>query len=100
MKISFNRICKFSRAAHTRLDQKTTHARIVQDTERLSNMSDALISRLIPSLFTSLALCIILLFLNWFLFLIMISLFPVLFLANRYTGKLVKEKVYTFQRCL
>ncbi len=93
-----HRICKFSRAAHTRLDQKTTHARIVQDTERLSNMSDALISRLIPSLFTSLALCIILLFLNWSLFLIMISLFPVLFLANRYTGKLVKEKVYIFQR--
>lgn len=93
-----SRIYRFSRAAHTQLDQKTTHARIVQDTERLSNMSDALISRLIPSLFTSLALCIILLFLNWFLFLIMISLFPVLFLANRHTGKLVKEKVFKFQR--
>jgi ATP-binding cassette, subfamily B, bacterial len=93
-----NRIYGFSRAVHTRLDQKTTHARIVQDTERLSNMSDALISRLIPSLFTSLALCIILLFLNWFLFLIMISIFPVIFMANRYTGKLVKEKVFSFQR--
>jgi ATP-binding cassette subfamily B protein len=93
-----NRIYRFSRAAHTRLDQKTTHARIVQDTERLSNMSNALISRLIPSLFTSIALCVILLFLNWFLFLIMISLFPVVFLASRFTGKLVKEKVFTFQR--
>ncbi len=93
-----NRIYGFSRSVHTRLDQKTTHARIVQDTERLSNMSDALISRFIPSLFTSLALCIILLFLNWFLFLIMISLFPVILMANRYTGKLVKEKVFKFQR--
>ncbi|MDH4230860.1 MAG: ABC transporter ATP-binding protein/permease [Nitrospirota bacterium] len=93
-----NRIYRFSRAAHTRLDQKTTHARIVQDTERLSNMSDALISRLIPSLFTSLALCVILLFLNWFLFLIMISLFPALYIANRYTGKLVKKNVYACQR--
>ncbi|MEJ2010060.1 MAG: ABC transporter ATP-binding protein [Acidobacteriota bacterium] len=93
-----NRIYSFSRTAHTRLDQKTTHARIVQDTERLSNMSNALISRLIPALFTSLALCVVLLFLNWFLFLIMISLFPLLFLANRHTGKLVKERVFRFQR--
>jgi ATP-binding cassette, subfamily B, bacterial len=93
-----NRICKFSRAAHTQLDQKTTHARIVQDTERLSNMNDALISRLIPSFLTSLALCFILIFLNWYLFLIMITLFPALFFASRYTGKLVKKKVYAFQR--
>jgi ATP-binding cassette, subfamily B, bacterial len=93
-----NRVCNFSRAAHTQLDQKTTHARIVQDTERLGNMNDALISRLIPSLLASLVLCLILLFLNWYLFLIMITLFPVLFLTNRYTGKLVKKKVYAFQR--
>lgn len=92
------RIYAFSRAAHTGLDQKTTHARVVQDTERLSNMSDALISRLIPALFTSLALCLVLLFLNWFLFLVMVSLFPALFLASRYTGKMVKEKVFRFQR--
>jgi ATP-binding cassette subfamily B protein len=93
-----NRMYRFSRAAHTELDQKTTHARIVQDTERLSNMSDALISRLIPSLFTSLALCVILLILNWSLFLIMISLFPLIFLTNRFTARLVKDKVFSFQR--
>jgi ATP-binding cassette subfamily B protein len=93
-----NRIYGFSRAVHTRLDQKTMHARIVQDTERLNNMSNALISRLIPALFTSMALCVILLFLNWFLFFIMVSLFPVLYLTNRYTGKLVKERVFKFQR--
>ncbi len=93
-----NRLYSFPRAAYTQLDQKTTHARIVQDTERLSTMSDALISRLFPSLFTSLALCIILLVFNWQLFLIMSSLFPVIFLANRYTGRLVKKKVYVFQR--
>lgn len=92
------RIYALSRTVHTQLDQKTTHARIVQDTERLSNMSDALISRLLPSLFASAAICIILLFLNWFLFLIMISLFPALFYANKFTGKLVKNKVYSFQR--
>jgi len=88
----------FSRSTYTSFDQKTTHARIVQDTERLSNMSDSCVSNLLPSLFGSLALCVILLFLNWFLFLIVSLIFPVLFLANRYTGKLVKERVYLFQR--
>jgi ABC-type bacteriocin/lantibiotic exporter with double-glycine peptidase domain len=93
-----SRLYMFARSAYTRLDQKTTHARIVQDTERLSNMSEALISRLFPSIFTSLALCVILLVFNWLLFLIMISIFPVIYFANRYTGRLVKEKVYIFQR--
>ena len=93
-----SRIFMFSRNVYTRLDLKTTHARIVQDTERLSNMSDALVSKLLPSFFTSLALCLILFFLNWFLFLVVISIFPVLFFANRYTGKLVKKKVYMCQR--
>jgi ABC-type bacteriocin/lantibiotic exporter with double-glycine peptidase domain len=92
------RLYMYSRSAYTTLDQKTTHARIVQDTERLSNMSEALISRLFPSIFTSLALCIILLVFNWMLLLIMISIFPVVYFANRYTGRLVKEKVFIFQR--
>ena len=40
-----SRIFMFSRSVYSRLDLKTTHARIVQDTERLSNMSDALVSK-------------------------------------------------------
>ncbi len=93
-----NTIYGFSRSTYTSFDQKTIHARIVQDTERLSNVSDACVSNLLPSLFGSLVLCVILSFLNWFLFLIVSAIFPVLFLANRYTGKLVKERVYVFQR--
>ncbi len=88
----------FSRSFHTREDQKIIHTRIVQDSERLSNMSNALLSRLLPSFFISLALCFVLLFLNWFLVLVMISLFPVIFLSNRYSGQIVKSRVYIFQR--
>ncbi len=93
-----SRIFMFSRSVYTGLDLKTTHARIVQDTQRISNMSNALVSKILPSFSTSLALCLILLFLNWFLFLVMISIFPVLFIASRYTGKKVKKNVYIFQR--
>ncbi len=93
-----NTIYGFSRTTYTSFDQKTIHARIVQDTERLSTMSDSCVSNLLPSLFGSLVLCVILVFFNWFLFLLVSLIFPVLFLANRYTGKLVKERVYVFQR--
>jgi ATP-binding cassette, subfamily B, bacterial len=88
----------FSRSFHTREDQKIIQTRIVQDSERLSNMSNTLLSRLLPSFFTSLALCFVLLFLNWFLVLVMISLFPVIFLTNRLSGNMVKSRVYVFQR--
>lgn len=88
----------FSRAFHTGVDQKTLHARIVQDTERLSNVSDALVSKLLPSLFTSLGLCFVLFYFNWTLFLVMGSIFPVVFLTNRYIGVMVKERVRVFQR--
>ncbi len=88
----------FSRTFHTRVDQKTLHARIVQDTERLSNVSDALVSRLLPSLFTSVGLCFVLLYFNWILLLVMGSIFPAIFLTNMYIAKMVKERVHLFQR--
>lgn len=93
-----NIVYLFSRSVYTCLDLKTTHARMVQDTARLTRMSNALVSKLLPSFFTSLALCIILLFINWSLFLVLISVFPLLFLSNRYAGKLVKRRVFVFQR--
>ena len=92
------RLYEFSRSFHTQADRNIIHARIVQDTERLSTMSDALVSRLVPSLFTSFALCLVLLFLNWFLLLVLISIFPALFLANRFIGKMIKRRVYMCQR--
>ncbi|MFC2101131.1 ABC transporter ATP-binding protein, partial [Bacteroidota bacterium] len=92
------RLYSFSRKFHTQMDQKIIHARIVQDTERLCNMSNALISRIFPALFTSLVLLIVLFLLNWKLLLIIISLFPLIYFANHYMGKKIKKKVYTFQR--
>jgi ABC-type multidrug transport system fused ATPase/permease subunit len=92
------RLYEFSRSFHTQADRNIIHARIVQDTERLSTMSDALVSRLAPSLFTSFALCLVLLFLNWFLLLVLISIFPALFIANRFIGAMIKKRVYMCQR--
>jgi len=92
------RLYTFSRRFYTRLDRNTTHARIVQDTERLDDVSNALMSRLLPALLTSLALIVLLLFLNWFLLLVMVSLTPLLLVTLRLTGRRVKERVFVFQR--
>jgi ATP-binding cassette, subfamily B, bacterial len=92
------RLYTFSRRFYTRLDRNTTHTRIVQDTERLDDVSNALMSRVLPALLTSFALVIVLLFLNWFLLLIMLSLTPLLLLGLRLTGRRVKERVFVFQR--
>ncbi len=92
------RLYSFSRQFHTQEDQKILQARIVQDTERLSNMSNTLVSLLLPSVFTSVVLSIVLLFLNWYLFIFLILLLPVLFFSNQYMGKLSQKRVFQFQR--
>jgi len=88
----------FSRGFHTQSDQKVIQARIVQDTERLSTMSNTILSRIFPALLTSLSLCLVLLFLNWSLVLVMVALFPLVFVVNRHTMKIVKDRVFVFQR--
>jgi ABC-type multidrug transport system fused ATPase/permease subunit len=88
----------FSREFYTHEDLKVVHTRIVQDTERLSNLCNSLIAKFMPAVFLSVTLCLLLLWLNWLLFIVLAVLFPVLFLLHRYMGQRVKSKVYVFQR--
>jgi len=94
----YAKLYNLSRSFHTSHDQKIIQTRIVQDTERLLNLCSALISRVFPAMITSLALGIILVFLNWKLMLIILLLVPLIFLSNRYVGKYVKKRVFVFQR--
>lgn len=92
------RVYAFSRTYYTREDLRVLHTRIIQDTERIMSMSNTLVSSLASSVFISIGLCLILAFFNWFLFLIILSFFPVIFFSNRYLGKIVKKKVFAYQR--
>ncbi len=92
------RLYSYSRSFHTQADQKVLHARIIQDTERLSHMSNALVSRLLPSLVIAFSLGVVLAFLNWYLLLIIICLVPLVFFSNLWMGKIIKKKVFIFQR--
>jgi len=93
-----NRLFLLSRAAYTRLDRDTTHARIVLDTERLDEMSHTVVARLLPAMFSACMLVVLLGVLNFKLLLLVLPLAPLLLVAIRLTGRLVKRDVFIFQR--
>ncbi len=92
------KVLSLSRSFYTHEDQRVLHTRIVQDTERIMRMSNALISSLIPAILISIGLGVILLVLNWFLFLAILLFFPVIFFSSRFMGKIVKKRVFAYQR--
>ena len=73
-----------------------THAVIVHDTERVDGMSVALITQLLPSVAVASVLALLLVYLNWFLFLVVLAVLPVLMLVLRAIGQLVKPHVADF----
>lgn len=88
----------FSRNFYTSNDIKILHTQLVIDTERLSGMSNVIVSRLVPSLIISIALVILLFLLNWKLMLIILAMVPLLYVSNFLIGKIIKKRVFTFQR--
>ncbi len=79
-------------------DTSRLQTRIVQDSERVDAMSNALLSVLMPALFSGLSLALVLLWLNWWLLLLGTSVLPLAWLAGSLTGRLVKRRVLIFQR--
>src|SRR5262245_1205237 len=92
------RLFSLSRAAYTRLDRDTTHARIVLDTERVDEMTHAVVAKLLPAVLSGLVLLVLLAFLNVKLLILTLALAPLLLLSVRVTGGLVKRRVFVFQR--
>jgi len=92
------KIYHLSRVYFTQADLRIVHTRIVQDTERISQMSNSLVSGFVPSILIALGLCVVLAIFNWFLFLLILVFFPIIYFSNRYMGRKVKERVFAFQR--
>lgn len=89
-----------SRHFHTRADRATLHSELVFDTERVENMSNGLITVLIPAVCTSIALSAVLLYLNPFLFLTLLLVMPVLVLVGRRMGRLVRINTREYHAAL
>jgi ABC-type bacteriocin/lantibiotic exporter with double-glycine peptidase domain len=92
------RLYTYSRSFYTEADRSQLHASVVQDTERLDVMTNALVVQFLPAFITSLALSAVLLILNWYLFLALISVLPVLYVLNLWLSRLVRERTRLFQR--
>lgn len=78
------------RSYYSQADRARLHASIVQDTERLDVMSNALISLLLPSIVTSVVLAILLIWLNPLLFGSLILVAPLMVFSSQW----MKQKVY------
>lgn len=90
------KVYSLSREYHTRGDRQKLHNHLVQDTERLDVMTNAAISFLFPSALMSLALAAVLVYLNAWLFLLLLLVLPVLFLAGRFLGRKFRGHVKRF----
>jgi ATP-binding cassette subfamily B protein len=88
---------RLSRGFYANADTDALQARIVQDTARVDQMSNALFSAIVPALFTGIVLVVVLFFLQWRLTLIACIAVPVVLLVTRYTGRVIKTRVKLFQ---
>lgn len=88
----------FPRAFYADADHGKLHTTVVQDTERLDVMTNALLSQMVPAFFISLVIGAILFYLNSLLFLVLICSIPLLFLLGRTIGGKTRRKVYAFHR--
>ena len=87
-----------ARAWFARTDPALLETRIVQDSERLDNLSNTVLHGMIPALIAALMLAAALAILSWPLLLLATAMVPLLWLLNRRMGWLVKREVFTFQR--
>ncbi len=86
-----------SREQLSRADVDRLQTRIVQDTERVDVMSNALLSGVLPALFASIALSAGLLYYSWSLVLASLLMVPAVWFASSLTSRYVSRDVQRFQ---
>ena len=87
-----------SRRFHSTKSIDDVHTQVVQDTERVDIMSNALFSGILPAAITSTILFAVLLVLNWQLTALTLLVFPLVTASTWISGKYVKRNVFQFQR--
>lgn len=87
-----------SRSYSNSMDRSTLHTIIVQDTQRLDIMSNALVAQLLPALLTSIVLCALLVYLDGFLFLLLVILVPFMVVWHQTVGKKVRKLINAYHR--
>jgi ABC-type multidrug transport system fused ATPase/permease subunit len=86
------------RSFYTNIDDSELHTAIIQDTNRLKQMLNALLASLFPSLVSGLILFGLLFYLSWPLTLTMLALVPPLLWVSRVISQRAQHKVFLFHR--
>ncbi len=94
----FRKLYSFSRNFYDKGDRSRLHSVIVQDSERVDYMSNALVSQMLPALFTAIAIGLVLLYLNWTLAIVLIALLPLVVFTNRWFQPALKSSVDRFRK--
>lgn len=85
------KLYSLSIAYHRRIEIGRLHDWIVQETNRVDAMADVALSRFMPSLAMAVSLSAVLLVLNWSLYLIMMSVVPLVIVLHRVMMPNVRE---------
>jgi len=87
-----------SRTFHSQADHSRLHTMVVQDTERVDIMSNALIALMAPAVLVSAVLGAFMLYVNWRLFLVLGITMPLLIMVSRSVARAVREGTQDFHR--
>jgi ATP-binding cassette, subfamily B, bacterial len=82
-----------SRRYFSETDSSQIHSRIVYDSDRLDQMTNSILSELLPAAVCSVAVSVILVVLNWKLYLAIFCAGPVLLVINRQFARRVRLQV-------
>ncbi len=96
--VLLKKLYSLSRSFYSNADRGQLHTVMVQDSERLDIMSNALMAQLIPDIFISTAIAGVLIYLNWLLFLIVVVMFSAIIGVSWFLGRKVKERTRDFHR--
>ena len=90
------RLYERSRSYYSARPASTLHDIVVHGTERVDIMTNALLADLLPASALSLGIALVLLSLNWRLFLMMAAVLPANVLAGRLIGRKVRQRARHF----
>ncbi len=90
-------ICR-TRERYSQLDAAATHDHIVQDTERVDRLANAVLSQFLPAVIVSLALALMLLRQDVGLFLLLLICAPLAYGASRLVGAALKRSIRKFHQ--
>ena len=95
---AIHKLYDLSRRFYTGARAVALHTRIVQDTERIDIMSNALVAMIMPALLMTLMLVPVLIFLSPFLFLVLALLLPPVVFSTRPISRRVKAATRAYHR--